>query len=263
MEKAPIIKTTATITSIERSPSWTVCFVRCKPEEIFTFQEGQFIMIRSEKVVDENWKQIKRAYSIATTQSELDGKGTIGFIVKQTHTGGMSGYLTQEVSIGDSISIDGPYGHMVNTWTYQKYLLIATGSGLSPILWLYEAIRAKQPDAQVAMLYGERYLNMLLPSVVEIFSKNLVKEKNQEWKIMHSLYLSKEEIVNKEASFRNVWHVQDWLDASVAFLGDGKSEWENTDVQVFICGMPAMVDEVKETLLAKWFSKEQIVFEKY
>lgn len=262
MEKTPI-KTTATITSIERSPSWSVCFVRFTPDDKLSFQEGQFIMIRSEKVVDENWKQIKRAYSLATTQSEFEEKRTIWCIVKQTHTGGMSCYLTQEVSIGDSISIDGPYGHMVNTWTYQKYLLIATGSGLSPILWIYEAIRAKQPEAQFAMLYGERYLNMLLPSVVEIFSKNLVKEENQDWKSMHSLYLSKEEIVNKEASFRNVWHVQDWLDASVAFLGDGKSELGSADVQVFVCGMPAMVDEVKETLLAKWFSKEQIVFEKY
>lgn len=262
MEKTPK-KTTATISSIERSPSWTVCFIRCKPDETFAFQEGQFIMIRAEKIVDENGKQIKRAYSLATTQSELKEKGTIWCIVKQTHTGGMSGYLTQEISIGDSISIDGPYGHMVNTWTYQKYLLVATGSGLSPILWLYKAIVAKQPEAQVAMLYGERYLNMLLPSVVEIFSKNLVKEEGQNWKIMHSLYLSKEEIVNTEASFRNVWHVQDWLDASVAFLWDGKSEWGSADVQVFICGMPAMVDEVKETLMAKWFSKEKIVFEKY
>lgn len=43
------------------------------------------------------------------------------------------------------------------------------------------------------MLYGERYLNMLLPSVAEIFSKNHLIDEDGERKIMRSLYLSKEE----------------------------------------------------------------------
>ena len=260
-----IIKTTATITSIERSPSWMVCFVRCKPDETFTFQEGQFGMIRSEKVVDENGKQIKRAYSIATTQNELDEKGTIGFIVKQTHTNGMSEYLTQEVKIGDIISIEGPYGHMTNAWLSKKYLLISTGSGLSPILSIYEAIIAKQWNTKVAMLYGERYLNMLLPSVLDMFSKNYLMDGDNEKRFMNSLYLSKEERDSTKGEFWKVWHVQDWVDASLAFLRDEETnaEWESSDIQVFVCGMPAMVDEIKETLLAKWFSKEQIAFEKY
>lgn len=122
-----------------------VCFVRCKPDDSFVFQEGQFVMISAENILDEtNGKKIKKAYSIATTQSELDRKGTIGFIIKQTHSGGVSEYLTQKIKIGDAITIEGPYGQMLNPRLHKKYLLIATGSGLAPILSLYEAIIAKQ-----------------------------------------------------------------------------------------------------------------------
>jgi NAD(P)H-flavin reductase len=64
----------ATISHIEYSHSKEVTFVRCQPEEIFTFKEGQFMMISSDFNHKELGKPLKKPYSIATTHQELQEK---------------------------------------------------------------------------------------------------------------------------------------------------------------------------------------------
>lgn len=66
-----MIKTNATISHIEYSPSGQVTFVRFSPEEKFTFEEGQFMMIESTFNHPELGKPLKKPYSIATTNEEL------------------------------------------------------------------------------------------------------------------------------------------------------------------------------------------------
>ncbi len=79
-----MIKTQATISHIEYSPSGDVTFVRFVPDEKFSFQEGQFVMIESTFNHVELGKPLKKPYSIATTNDELQTKGTLGVIVKKT-----------------------------------------------------------------------------------------------------------------------------------------------------------------------------------
>jgi hypothetical protein len=55
------------------------------------------------------------------------------------------------------------------------------------MLGLYESIVAKQQSTtKVAMLFGERYANNVLPSTFELFSKNLENT-------LCKLFLSREE----------------------------------------------------------------------
>lgn len=66
-----MIRTEATVSYIEYSPSGEVTFVRFTPDEKFSFAEGQFVMIESLFNHVELGKPLKKPYSIATTNDEL------------------------------------------------------------------------------------------------------------------------------------------------------------------------------------------------
>lgn len=74
------------------SPSGLVSLVLFQPEETFSFAEGQFMMITHQ---DEK-RTLKKPYSIATTNKQLQEEKLIGFIVKKTSENGMSAFLTTE-----------------------------------------------------------------------------------------------------------------------------------------------------------------------
>ena len=245
----------AIISHIEYSPSKEVTFVRCKPETSFTFKEWQFMMVSADHIHEGLGKQLKKPYSIATTNNELQTQWTIWFVVKKSREWFMSEYLTDKIAIGDVLHLQWPVGHLVDGWENTHYLLVSVGSWLSPMIGLYESIVAKQQNtSKVAMLYGERYLNQVLPSTLELFSKNLENT-------MCQLFLSREDddFFKKNSIERPVskkGYVQAGLDEAMEFLG-------TNDVSVFICGKPEMVDDVKAILIEKWVDVKNIKFEKY
>lgn len=238
-----MIKTQATITQIEYSPSGDVTFVRFSPDEKFSFQEWQFVMIESLFNHTELGKPLKKPYSIATTNEELQKEWTLWVIVKRTMEGYMSDYLTKKIQIGDRIMITGPLGHMIDDKKHDKYLLVSTGSGVSPMVGLLTELM-KNPNNMIVNIFGERYYKHMLGSVENIFSIQTEKVKN-------ILFLSQED---KEGYRRG--HVQLALDESIERL------WSK-DITVFICWSPLMVDDVRQMLTERWFSKEQMKFEKY
>jgi len=242
---------TAKISHIEYSPSKQVTFVRCRPDALFTFQEWQFMMISSSHIHEGLGKPLKKPYSIATTNQELQEKWTIGFVVKNVREGFMSEYLTTGIEVWDILHLQWPLGHMTNTHAHDNYLLVSVGSGLSPMLGLYESIVAKQQDAKVVMLYGERYANQILPSTLELFSKTSGNTKK-------TLFLSREKdtpSIPISCHYQD-WYVQDWLDEALTFL-------DTTDISVFICGKPEMVDDTRKHLSTHWIDPQHVKFEKY
>jgi ferredoxin-NADP reductase len=93
------------ISHIEYSPSKEVTFVRCKPETLFTFKEGQFMMVASDHTHEGLGKALKKPYSIATSNQELQEQGSIGFVVKKVREGFMSEYLTDTIQVGDIVHL--------------------------------------------------------------------------------------------------------------------------------------------------------------
>ena len=245
------------ITHIEYSPSKEVTFVRCKPDTQFSFKEWQFMMVTADHNHPELQKPLKKPYSIATTNQELQEDGTIGFVVKKVREGYMSDYLTTGIDIGDTLHLQWPVWHMTDTWAYDNYLFISVGSGLSPMIGLYESIVAKQQFAKVAMLYWERYADHVLASTRELFAKEIDNTKK-------TIFLSREKDRHESNEGNNEWetlryrdgYIQHGLDEALQFL------W-TTNMSVFICGKPEMVDEVRWILEAHGIAKEQVKFEKY
>jgi ferredoxin-NADP reductase len=88
-----MITTHAYVHDIHYSPSRNVCFVHFQLEDIFAFAEGQFVMIEASI----EGKTIKRPYSIASTNKQLQEQKILSIVVKKTSEAGMSDRMTQHM----------------------------------------------------------------------------------------------------------------------------------------------------------------------
>ncbi|MBS8122037.1 FAD-binding oxidoreductase [Candidatus Vampirococcus lugosii] len=207
----------------------------------FEFKTGQFVMITTN--IDN--KNIKRAYSIATTNKLLQDKKQIGFYVKKASENGVSNYFTQIIKEGDELEITGPYGHFIDNEEIKNYLLISVGSGVGPILGIYEEIiNEKNNFNKLVNIFSEKTEKNINGIIQKTFNSNDEKVKN-------ILYLSRDKV----EGYRN-GHIQDGLQEAIDFLGTKK-------IKVFICGKPEMVDDATNILLSKGIEKNNIISEKY
>jgi ferredoxin-NADP reductase len=244
---------TATYSHSYHSPSRNAAFVFFQVAQTFDFQEGQFVMIEAHI----HWIKIKKPYSIATTSQQMQASKQIGFIVKKTWEGGMSEYLTQHIQETEEITITWPVGHYTNSLRHNTYLLISTGSGLSPNLSLYKHLVYECTDTnQVVNLYGEKDQNELIPEVIHLFTHHGRPNVSS---VIHfsrdtSIPESSDIVLNDGIQFLS-GRIQSSLPSIIKQIG--------THVSCFVCGAPEMVEDVRHILHTLWIDKEDVTFEKY
>jgi len=241
-----MIQTQATVVDIQHSPNKEVSFVYFKPEESFVFQEGQFIFLERLWFTYPDGKVMKNAYSIGTTNTLLQEKGIIGTIVKKSSVWGMSEYLTQNITIGDTVKLTGPLGHFIDKKVSRNYVFISIGSGITPVYALYTHLIQTGDFDRIINIFGERNQENLLPSVLQSYTSD-------DPRVTHMLYLSQETHLPLG---RQSWYVQQSLEYIFETFADQK-------FQIFLCGKPVMVDDVVAILLDRGIEKEYIHFEKY
>jgi ferredoxin-NADP reductase len=141
-----------------------------------------------------------------------------------------------------------PVGRFVDDSASRNYLFISVGSGLSPCFSIYQQLIRTDHYDKIANLFGERVLDHIPWEVLDAYSI-------QSDKIYNQICLSKEEKIPAYAGMTK-GYVQSGLDDALAFLG-------TQDVTVFVCGLPAMCDEVAQILQDKGIEKRRLVIEKY
>lgn len=125
------------------------------PEElkqVFAYFPGQYITIR----LNINGQTVNRAYSLCSSPNS-DNSLTIG--VKQTEHGLVSTYLNQHLQSGDSVELMPPNGNFkvdINSNAISSYVLIAGGSGITPLLSITKSVLQYQADAKILLIYGNR-----------------------------------------------------------------------------------------------------------
>lgn len=95
-----------------------------------------------------------RAYSM----SHLDqGTGVWRFIVRRTPGGRGSAVMCDELPVGTSVDIDGPYGHAWLRPSPRDVVCVAGGSGLGPMLSIAQAVLAERGARRVHFFLGLRH----------------------------------------------------------------------------------------------------------
>jgi ferredoxin-NADP reductase len=197
-------------------------------------------------------KIVKRAYSIASISSDCIESWLISFCIKRVEWWVFSSYTIDVMQIGETLTLQWPAGRMVYTPTpAQTYLLISVGSGLSPLYSIYNQLVASRQYSQIYHLFGERYISHIPQTIQEI----LEVSHDHIWS---RVYLSREDKKNL------VWHPWLYHHGYVqAGLHDILPTLPRTDIQIYICGKPTMVDDVTDILLASGYDKAYIHSEKY
>lgn len=201
----------------------------------FTFLPGQFVSMTD--TVD--GKRVTRAYSIASPPM-----GAIfELCLNRVKEGKLSPRLF-EMQPGDTIEIQGPLGYFVLRHPAHDTVLVATGTGIAPFRSILKAHLEAHPEHQFTLLFGVRYeRNLMYRDEFE-----LLAERHPNFHFWPTLSRPEEGWSGRTG------HVQAHLDEA---LGGRK------DLDVYICGLRLMVDDVRARLKELGFDRKQIVYEKY
>ena len=205
----------------------------------FPFTPGQFI-----SVIDrENGKEVTRAYSIASPR----GGNKFALCLNRVPNGIVSRWLF-ELNLGDEVEIHEPLGYFTLRHPGHRALFIATGTGIAPFRsMLLDHLPRTQPH--ITLLFGVRYEEGLL-------YRNELEHLAAEY----SNFRLMPTITRPSAG----WHgltgrVQTHLDDALAI----RTPEELSTIDVYICGLKEMVDDVRKELKQRGFDRKQIIYEKY
>lgn len=118
----------------------------------FNYLPGQFINV-SQMV---NGEKITRSYSFSSSPY-LDLYPAI--TVKRVKDGVLSNYLVDYADQIRELEIEGPYGSFVqaeHSYQNKDVVLLAGGSGITPLLSIAKSLLSKSADVQVTLIYANR-----------------------------------------------------------------------------------------------------------
>jgi ring-1,2-phenylacetyl-CoA epoxidase subunit PaaE len=112
--------------------------------ERFAFAPGQSLTVRRGRE--------RRSYSICAAKGRAPRIG-----VREVAGGAVSGWLVRQVRPGDVVEVQAPSGSFTPDLDVPaQHVLIAAGSGITPVLSIAGSLLAAQPGSAVTLLYGNR-----------------------------------------------------------------------------------------------------------
>lgn len=94
-----------------------------------------------------------RAYSMSNVDNE---QGRWRFIIRRTPAGRGSAALCDALSLGQTVDLDGPYGHAYLRTTARDVVCVAGGSGLGPMLSVARGVLSDGSGRRVLFFLGLR-----------------------------------------------------------------------------------------------------------
>lgn len=232
--------------------------------DTFKFTQGQHLTLRSDIKGE---KSVRRNYSICS--SAVDGELMIG--VKHIPGGTFSTHVMHTLQIGDRLDVMPPSGRFftqLNASHAKTYVLIAAGSGITPMLSIIKTTLSVEPESRCILLYGNKNADgIMFRQELEV----LRKKHPERLQVLHFLSQDKsaqfEGNLSREASLgwprtsfdKTLLEGRVNGDKVAQLLGSYASakrinEW-------FMCGPQSMIEDVRDTLTEHGVNKENIHFE--
>lgn len=180
---------------------------------------GQFVVLEIER----DGKPMRASFSLSSVQA-----GAWYLAVKQARTGGVSEWLCQLRGVA-SVRLAGPFGRFTVNEGFETHVLVAGGSGISPIYCLIQSLVA---SGHVPTLY---YANSSADAV---------------------MYKAELEALSAAGKLKLIHVVGDGI-AKVMHRSDFEA------AAIYLCGPVEMADSVKSELTAWGLKDDQIAQEVY
>ncbi len=205
----------------------------------FAFKAGQYLSL--EASID--GASVRRSYSLSSAPHE--NRLTVG--IKKIDQGVFSSFANDLLTEGATLKVAPPEGRFVyvpNT-ANQQLLLIAAGSGITPILSILKTSLAKSDTTTVQLVYGNKSPEETMYQA-ELIA--LQKQFSDRFTI-HWVYSKSNEA---DALFGRI---------DTAVVNYALNQAAKKPDQVYLCGPEAMIGMAKDALINANVDKENIHFE--
>lgn len=183
--------------------------------------------------------ELSRAYSFSSPA----GRHALSFLVRNVPDGRMSAYLREQAKVGDTLSFSAPYGSFYLRELRRPLLLLAGGTGLAPFLSMLETLAGQGCPQPVLLGYGVTHdADLVCLDELEALRARLPGFE----------YISC--VADADSTHPRRGYVTQYLDAGVLNGGD---------VDLYVCGPPAMVDSVRTWLGELGIQPAGFHFEKF
>jgi len=190
--------------------------------------------------------------------SACGGKGTCAYCKVKVPEGGgpilptETPYLTEEEQAknvrqeGEELIMRGPFGDFYFRDSERDILLIATGTGLAPIMSILRFIRSEQIQRKTTLFFGTRIRE-------DLYCVEELREMEKQLPAFTFIPTLSRAAENSQWEGKR-GRVTDLIEDLVP---------EGADYDVYICGNPDMVDSCMDRLLKKAIPEDQIYFDKF
>ena len=204
-------------------------------EEELLFVHGQFVSLTAEIA----GRLITRAYSICSPPSG----NRFEICLNRVHEGIFSPYLF-DLKPGSEVHLRPPLGHFTLRSPARDSVFVATGTGIAPFRSILHHNLPRETGLNFTLLFGVRYEGSLL-----------YREEFEVLRARHARFRFWPTLSRPGAGWHGrIGHVQAHLEEA---LGGAR------DMDVYICGLKLMVDDVRARLKTMGFQRDQIRYEKY
>jgi ring-1,2-phenylacetyl-CoA epoxidase subunit PaaE len=212
-------------------------------QDSFRFHQGQYLTLRTE--ID--GEEVRRSYSICSGISD----GEIRVAIKKVEGGRFSTFANEQLQEGDCLDVMPPMGNFYTELDPARaghYLLVAAGSGVTPIMSIAKSILEVEPQSRVTLLYGNR------STASTMFREPLEDLKNSYMERLNLIFVFSREqqdidLYNGHIDAAKCQQLfQRWIDVRQLEAA-------------FICGPQAMTETVRDSLREFGLSPERIHFE--
>ena len=201
--------------------------------EQFSYRPGQFLTLR----LPIEGRYVPRCYSMSSAPALDDA---LRVTVKRVDKGRGSNWVCDKVRVGDSIELMPPSGLFSPKNLAQNFLLLAGGSGITPVFSILRTV-LKQHQGNVVLFYANRDERSV------IFRKDLQQ---------------------LAAEYPDRLQVVHWLDSvqgapSQKQLTAWAKPWVGDAGQAFICGPGAFMDAAQAAMIEAGMPADQVHVERF
>ena len=206
---------TAEVIAVSRLSRSTIDFSVKLAHGEFSFLPGQYLNIAVPRM------RATRAYSF----SSPSGTAVASFLIRNLPGGTMSGYLTGDARPGDQLVLKGPFGSFYLRNLTRPVVMLAGGTGLAPFLSMLDGLTKTGSSQPVHLIYGVNIDEDLVKiPTLEAFAATIPS------------FTFTTCVADAGSRHERRGYVTNYL--TPAHLNAG-------DVDVYLCGPPAMVDAVR------------------
>jgi len=202
------------------------------------FKAGQFINL----TIKDNDEKITKPYSIISIPKK--NNNIIQLCIRLRNNGKLTPTLFKKQE-GDEVFIKGPFGVFniddINSQK-EKLIFIGTGIGITPLKSMIDYLIKNQTTKQIILIFATR------------FEENILFQKEFE------------ELEKNNPNFKYIKIISKPTDKWKGRYGHVQNNLDMVDVlnsTIFMCGIPPMVEGVKDKLIKKGMIETDIHFEKF